>query len=83
MLKAIRNDAQRQGLDAHDRFVAVSAIAHDTRERRYFGQPAAVIFAFKLDGEGHAAYCTIRAGCPTRRGNRRHRWNVLGDSRWR
>jgi len=67
MLKALRNDAKRKGLNACDGFIAVLAIAHDTSKVRHFGQPPTILFAFKLDREGHAAYCTIRAGCLTRR----------------
>ena len=60
MLKALRNDAKRQSLNARDGFVAVLAVAHDAFQRGYFGQPTAIILAFEFDRERHASYCTIR-----------------------
>lgn len=53
VFEAFGNHAEGEGLHARNGFITVGAIAHDPRQRRHFGQPPAIIFAFKLDGKGH------------------------------
>lgn len=53
MLKPLGNHTQREGLNLGYGFSAVSAIAEHARQGWHFGEPAAIIFAFKLNGEGH------------------------------
>ena len=60
VLEAFGNHAEGEGLHACNRFITVGAIAHDARQRGDFGQPSAIIFAFKLDGKGHP--CTVASG---------------------
>lgn len=57
VFEAFGNHSKRQRLDASHCFVAVGAIAHDSGQRWYFGQPPAVLFALKLDGKRHP--CTV------------------------
>ena len=54
MFEAFGDHTKRKGLHAGDCFVAVSAVAHDARQRRHFRQPAAVVFAFDLDRKNHS-----------------------------
>jgi len=66
VFEAFRDDTKRQCLhvDVGDRFIAVSGVAHDTRQRRHFGQPAAIVFSLKFDRKHHAH--TVRP-CPLKR----------------
>ena len=54
MFEAFRDDTKRQCLYASNGFIAVSGIAHYTKQRRHFSQPAAIIFSFEFDREHHA-----------------------------
>jgi len=53
MLETLRNDPKGQRLDFGHRLVPVLPVAQHARQGRHFGQPAAISFAFQLDGEGH------------------------------
>jgi hypothetical protein len=53
MFKAFGNDSKGQCLHARDGFVPVSSVAHHARELRYLGEPSAIAFPFKLDGQRH------------------------------
>jgi Tannase and feruloyl esterase len=53
VLQAFGNDPKRQRLNAGNGFIAVDAVAHDAGQGRHFRQPAAVLFALKLDGKDH------------------------------
>lgn len=75
MLKALGNDAKREGLHAGDGFIAVLAVAHHPCKRRHFGQPTAVILAFKFDRERHAR--TVPSGPLSHNGT----GNVAGPRR--
>ena len=57
MFQAFGDDAKRQRLHARERFIAVCAIAHHTREGRHFGQAATIIFSLNFDRENHP--CTV------------------------
>lgn len=77
MLKSLRDHAQGERLDPGDGFVAVLTVAHHSRQRGHFGEPAAVILAIELNREGHGRYCSIRStGCLTRRCTRRRRAKI-------
>jgi hypothetical protein len=52
--EAFSNHAEGERLHAGDGFIAVGAIAHDAGQRRDFGQPPAIIFAFELNGKCHS-----------------------------
>ena len=60
VFEAFGDHAEGESLHAGDGFIAVSAVAHDPGQRRDFGQPPAIIFAFKLDGKGHPG--TVASG---------------------
>ena len=60
MFETFGNYAKGQGLHSGDGFITVGAVAHDPSQGRDLGQPAAIIFAFKLDGKRHGGYCSIR-----------------------
>lgn len=53
MVKAVGDDAQREGLHSGNCFIAGLAVAEHAGQIGYFGKPPAVIFTFKLDREGH------------------------------
>jgi hypothetical protein len=53
MLKAFGNHAQREGLNLGDGLTAVSAVAEHAGQCRHLCDPATVVFAFKLNREGH------------------------------
>lgn len=65
MLETLRNDPKGQRLDFGHRLVPVLPVAQYARQGRHFSQPAAICFAFQLDGEGHRGYCIPTVGCPT------------------
>lgn len=69
MLEAVSDDAEGQGLYPRDGVIAILAVALNARQGRHFGQPAAISFAFELDGEGHPGGCrrlaSVRAGSAT------------------
>ena len=71
VFEAFGNHAEGEGLHASDGFVTIGAIAHDSGQCRYFGQPPAIIFALKLNGKGHPWYCSIRASSLTTAWSRR------------
>ena len=54
MLQALGDDTESEGLHARDGLSAVLAVAHHSRESRYFRQPAAVVLLFDFDRKGHA-----------------------------
>ena len=58
MFELLGYHAEGQCLDTRHRFIAIRAVAHDTRETRHFRQPPAVILAFKLDRKSHAGTVT-------------------------
>ena len=53
MLTALGDDPKRQRLYASDGFGAILAVCHHAGQRRYFGEPAAVVFTFDFDVERH------------------------------
>lgn len=53
LFQALGDNAKGERLDAGHRFVPIFAVAHDARQRRYLGDPAAVILAFEFDRERH------------------------------
>jgi len=59
MFKAFRDDPESQGLNARNGLVSILAVAQDAGQRWHFGNPPAVVFTFKLDGEGHAGTVTF------------------------
>jgi len=71
MLEPLGDHAERQGLHTGNGLVAVYPVGQYPSQGRHFGQPAAVVLAFKFDGKNHEGYCTIRAGCLTSRRPRR------------
>ena len=54
VFEAFGNHTEGERLHAGNRLITVGAIAHDPGQRRYFGQPPAIILAFELDGKCHA-----------------------------
>lgn len=60
MLKPFSNDPESQSLNPRHGFITICAIAHDTGQRRHFGQPTAVLLTFELDGEGHVCLMYTR-----------------------
>ncbi len=62
MLESLGEDTERQCLDTRDGFIAVLAVAQDPGKRGHLGEPAAVVFAFELDREGHG--CTVALDSP-------------------
>jgi hypothetical protein len=60
LLEPLGNDAKGQGLYSGDGFITVLAVAEYPRKGGHFGNPAAVVLAFKLDGERHD--CTVPSG---------------------
>ena len=56
VLQAFGNHTQGERLHACDRLVAIDAVAHDARQSGDFGKPPTVVFAVKLDREGHLRY---------------------------
>lgn len=55
MVKAVCNDAQRQGLHAGNRLIAGRAVTEHASQVGHLGEPPAVIFTLKLDRKGHAS----------------------------
>jgi len=53
MLEALGNDAEGERLDASNRLVSVLTVGHDARQRRHFGQPAAIVFSLDFNRERH------------------------------
>lgn len=53
MLESLSDDAEGERLDASDRLVSVLPVGHDARQRRHFGQPAAVVFSLDFNRERH------------------------------
>lgn len=47
--RAARQDAEREGLNTGDRFVAADRIAEGARKLRNLGDPATVVFTFEPD----------------------------------
>jgi len=62
MLKPLSNHAQRESLNLGHGFSAVSAVAEHAGQGRHLGEPAAILFAVKLNGEGHKI--TLHPGRP-------------------
>lgn len=60
MLKTLGDYPQRQCLHARDGLVPVLAVAHDAGQRRYLGEPPAVIFAGDFNRECHI--CNVPSG---------------------
>ena len=46
--------AERERLNARNRFVPVRAVAHHAGQRGHLSHPAAIVLTFKFDGESHA-----------------------------
>lgn len=55
MFEAISRDAERQRFGSGDRAVLGVTVHEHAGERWYFGDPAAVLLAFNLDDQAHAA----------------------------
>ena len=53
VLQTLGNDSQGEGLYEGNGFVAVLAIGHHAWQIGYLGEPAAVVFTFDFDREGH------------------------------
>lgn len=53
MLEAFGDHPQGQGLHFSHSFAAVGSVAEHAWQGRHLGEPAAVVFPLKLDGEGH------------------------------
>lgn len=53
MLETLGNHPESERLHACNGFVPILAVCHDTGQRRYFGKPAAVNFAFDFNRERH------------------------------
>lgn len=53
MLESLSDDAEGERLNASDRLVSVLPVGHDARQRRHFGQPAAVVFSLDFNRERH------------------------------
>jgi len=53
MLQSLSQDAECERLNLRHGHTLTSAVAEHAREVRDFGDPAAVLLAFKLDLEGH------------------------------
>ena len=54
MFEAFSDDAESQRLDFCNSLIAVCAVTHDTRQRRHFRQPSAVVLALELDRKSHS-----------------------------
>ena len=54
MLEALGDDAEGERLDASDSLVPVLTVGHDTRQRRHFGQPTAVVLSLNFNRERHS-----------------------------
>ncbi len=53
MFEALGDHAKREGLYSSNGLISVGAVAHDTSQVWYFGNPAAVDFALDLDRKDH------------------------------
>src|SRR3989442_1076810 len=71
VLQTLGEDTKRERLDTSDNLSAVLAVAHHSRETRYFRQPTAVVFAFDFDRKGHAGNVPSRP--PVSQGEASHR----------
>jgi hypothetical protein len=60
VIQPVRDNAKRQGLHMQACRSFSVAIGQNTRKRRYFGNPAAIIFAFGFDLE-HGLYLAVAA----------------------
>jgi hypothetical protein len=65
------DNPQGKSLNASHSFVPVGAVGHHTAQGGHFGQPAAIVFAFKFNRESHGKYCSIGASCLTSEWSRR------------
>jgi hypothetical protein len=54
MLQPLGDHPEGECLNAGDGFIPIGAVAQHARKSGHFGEPAAVVFAFQLDGERHA-----------------------------
>ena len=54
MLESLGNHSKGECLNSRHGFIAVAAVAQYAGKRGYLRHPAAVVFAFQLDGERHA-----------------------------
>jgi hypothetical protein len=60
VLKALRDDSERQSLNSRNGLIPVLRVTHDTWEVGNFGEPPAVRLAFEFDREGHVG--TVLSG---------------------
>ena len=60
VFEAFGDNSEGERLNPRDSFVAVRAIAHHAGQGGYFGEPAAVVFAIKLNRKRHAG--TVASG---------------------
>lgn len=60
MLQAFGDHTEGQRLNAGDCFIPIDAVAQYARQSGHVGHPAAVVFAFQLDGERHGR--TVASG---------------------
>ena len=53
MLQAFGDHAEAECLDAGNGLIPVLTVGDDAGQRRYFGQPTAVVFSLNLNRECH------------------------------
>ena len=53
LFQTLGDDPKGERLHAGHGLIPILAVAHDARQRRYFGEPAAVGLAFEFDRERH------------------------------
>lgn len=59
VFQPVGNDAQGQSLNSRGCLLAGVTVDHHAWQVSYLGEPAAIFFAFKLDGEVHRAWSPL------------------------